>query len=110
MMKMLFALKEDKIKADGKSVEAMWEKIEKAFEDSEYFSEKQSDGCVAYSSSIDSNDDGNIFGVALAHLAMDEEFLKYCEKWTWTEFGEDGVTVVEEEDVFEQVKDGLFIK
>ena len=106
MMKMLFKLNEEKIKADGKTVEEIWAIVESAFVGREHWSEKLADGSVEYSAP-DNEDEGNVFGIALARLAIGMNFIPYCKKWTWTEYDDDG-EIFEEDDVYEDVKDGKF--
>lgn len=108
MMKMIFKLNEEKIKADGKSVEEMWAKVDAAFSKDKTLCERLADGSVEYTSKQEIEDDFNLFGISLAKLATDKIFLQYCSKWTWTEYEDDGVTVFEEEDVYEQAKNGKF--
>lgn len=105
MMKMIFKLNEEKIKADGKSVEEMWAKVDAAFSKDEAYSQRLADGSVEYSSNPNIEDDFNVFGGTLATLGMDKEFVPYCSKWTWTEYDDEGEYVIEEDNVLEDVKD-----
>lgn len=109
MMKMIFKLNEEKIKADGKTVEEIVAMIDAAFNGKEHSYEKSDDDRIVFSAP-ESDDEFNVFGAVLVYFGISHiEILPYFSEWAWNDYDEDG-TLIEEEDVYEQVKDGKYCR